>query len=123
MCLRKWVPSIPCCKALYRACRQSKLKEIGWHTLRHTFASHLAQKNISLKAIQELLGHSNIMTTMRYAHLSPSELQSAIDCLEPKNNNFGQLAVNPDKFSLKISELEQGAKINFLPIDTQKADT
>lgn len=112
-----------CFKSLRRACKQSKLRAIGWHTTRHTFASHLAQKNISLKAIQELLGHSNIMTTMRYAHLSPSELRSAIDCLEPENNNFGQPAVNPDKFSLKISEIKQGVKINFLPIDTQKADT
>ena len=113
---------IPCCKALYRACRQSKLREIGWHTLRHTFASHLAQKGISLKAIQELLGHSDIRTTMRYAHLSPSELRSAIDCLEPKDN-FGQQAGNAHDFSLNISELKRSGKIGFLPIDTQKADT
>jgi integrase len=111
-----------CFKSLRRACLRAKLRAIGWHTLRHTFASHLAQKNISLKAIQELLGHSNIMTTMRYAHLSPSELRSAVDCLEPKNN-FGQQVGNAVKFSLKIPELKRENKINFLPVDTQKADT
>ncbi|MDO8668227.1 MAG: site-specific integrase [bacterium] len=113
---------IPCCKALYRACRQSKLREIGWHTLRHTFASHLAQKGISLKAIQELLGHSNIQTTMRYAHLSPTELRSAIDCLEPKDN-FGQQMGNASQFSLNMLELKKSGKIDFLPVYTQKADT
>ncbi len=85
------------CKLLYKACRGSNLREIGWHVLRHTFASHLAQKNISIKAIQELLGHSDIKTTMRYAHLSPSELRSAVDVL-----NFGQHVVNTPDFTLKI---------------------
>jgi len=109
---------IPCCKALYRACRRSKLRGIGWHTLRHTFASHLAQKGISLKAIQELLGHSNIQTTMRYAHLSPSELRSAIDCL-----NFGQQVGNAPQFSLNLAEVKKRCEFDFLPVDTQKADT
>ncbi len=85
------------CKLLYKACRASNLREIGWHVLRHTFASHLAQKNISIKAIQELLGHSDIKTTMRYAHLNPSELRSAIDVL-----NFGQHMGNTSDFALKI---------------------
>lgn len=95
---------------------------MGWHTLRHTFASRLAQKGILLKAIQELLGHSNIQTTMRYTHLSPTELRSAIDSLEPKDN-FGQQMGNASQFSLNMSEVKRSGKINFLPIDTQKADT
>ena len=111
-----------CSTALRRACKRSNLRLIGWHTLRHTFASHLAQKNISLKAIQELLGHSNIMTTMRYAHLSPSELRSAVDCLDSKDS-FGQQVGNAGKFCLNMSELKKNSKINFLPVDTQKADT
>ena len=85
------------CKLLYKACRSSNLRKIGWHVLRHTFASHLAQKGVSLKAIQELLGHSDIKTTMRYAHLSPAELRSAIDILD-----FGQQAVNVPVFTPNI---------------------
>jgi integrase len=72
------------CKKLYQACRGAKLRKIGWHKLRHTFASHLAQNGVAIQAIKELLGHSDITTTMRYAHLSPSALRSAMNVLEPK---------------------------------------
>ena len=56
------------------------LRKIGWHTLRHTFASHLATK-VSLRTVQELLGHSTITMTMRYSHVAPSNLRAAIDLL------------------------------------------
>lgn len=68
------------------------LRPLGWHTLRHTFATQLA-KNSPLHVVQALLGHSTIATTMRYAHVAPSMLRSAIDMLNPKtavNANFGQ---------------------------------
>ncbi len=56
---------------LWRACKRADLRCIGWHILRHSFASHLVMPGAALKAIQELLGHASITTTMRYAHLSP----------------------------------------------------
>jgi integrase len=52
-----------------------------WHSLRHTFASHLVMRGASLRAVQELLGHRDIATTMRYAHLSPDHLRSTIGLL------------------------------------------
>jgi integrase len=60
--------------------------DIGWHTLRHTFASHLAVKGVPVPVVQALLGHASISTTMRYAHIAPSALRSAIDMLNPKSN-------------------------------------
>src|SRR5262249_44549841 len=48
---------------LKRALKRAGLREIGWHVLRHTFASHLAMKGVPLKVIQELLGHGSIVTT------------------------------------------------------------
>lgn len=42
------------------------------HTVRHTFASHLAIKGTPIHIIQKLLNHKDIKMTMRYAHLLPS---------------------------------------------------
>jgi integrase len=44
---------------------------IGWHTLRHTFASWLVIRGVSLRVVQDLLGHAHITQTERYAHLAP----------------------------------------------------
>jgi len=61
------------------------LKELGMkgtlHDLRHTFASHLAMEGVPIPVIKELLGHSNISTTMMYAHLSPEIHKAAVNKL------------------------------------------
>jgi integrase len=80
-------------RRLDELCKKVELRKIGWHTLRHTFASQLAMKGVPLNTIQALLGHSTITTTMRYAHLAPSTLRTAIDMLNPKttfSSSFGQ---------------------------------
>lgn len=71
-------------------------RKIGWHAMRHTFASHLAMAGVALPAIQKLLGHSSITTTMRYAHLCPSTLGNAIDVLDESRQieNARQPGVN-----------------------------
>ncbi len=67
---------------LWRACRKAGLRRIGWHVLRHTYASHLAMRGAPLKAIQELLGHATIEMTMRYAHLSPGVRRDVVRMLD-----------------------------------------
>ncbi len=52
------------------------------HKLRHTFCSHLAMRGAPAKAIQELAGHADLTTTMRYMHLSPGSTEAAIALLE-----------------------------------------
>ena len=48
------------------------------HTLRHTFASHYLMGGGDILSLQRILGHSSIAMTMRYAHLSPDHLESAL---------------------------------------------
>ena len=52
------------------------------HCLRHTCASRLAQAGVPIVTIKEFMGHKNIQVTMRYAHLSPNQLDRAREALE-----------------------------------------
>lgn len=63
-------------------CRAASLRCVGWHVLRHTFASQLVSRGAPLKSIQEMLGHSAISTTMIYAHLAPETSAAAVALLE-----------------------------------------
>ncbi len=59
-------------------------KEIGFHSLRHSFATHLLEKGTDVKYIQELLGHFIIKTTTRYLHVAKEKLvviESPLDSL------------------------------------------
>lgn len=71
-----------CRRPLYNMCRRAGVRNIGWHVLRHTFASHLAMRGAPLRAIQDLLGHASIEMTMRYAHLSPDTRRAAVELLD-----------------------------------------
>ena len=73
-----------CRHKLEKFCRKANVKKISWHGLRHSFASQLATNGVSLKTIQELLGHSDLKMVQRYAHLEPVTLKEAIRTLEPK---------------------------------------
>lgn len=82
---------------LHRAQRKAGIAELGWHDLRHTFASHLAMRGVALKAVQELLGHSSIHMTMRYAHLSPAVRRDAVLALDVPERNDSAWAANSNQ--------------------------
>ncbi|HSE84505.1 MAG TPA: tyrosine-type recombinase/integrase [Thermodesulfobacteriota bacterium] len=57
--------------------RGLEIKDLCFHSLRHTFASNLAMKGVDLTTIQELLGHKSIVMTKRYAHPTPEHKKQA----------------------------------------------
>jgi site-specific recombinase XerD len=49
------------------------------HTIRHSFATHLVDNGVDLHTVKELLGHSNLQTTMRYMHLTTTRRQGIVN--------------------------------------------
>ena len=66
-----------------RACEAVGLTDFHFHDLRHTFASWLIMRGVPLATVSNLLGHSSPTMTLRYAHLSPKHLTSAVRVLDP----------------------------------------
>jgi integrase len=76
-----------------RSRRQCGLQDVRIHDLRHTFASLLVSGGASLEMIGKLLGHSQMQTTLRYAHLMDSPLRAGVDAVasafRPKMDAWG----------------------------------
>ena len=62
--------------AFKTALARAGIKAFRFHDLRHTAASHLLMRGATLPEVKEILGHSDIKMTMRYAHLSPAHLRA-----------------------------------------------
>lgn len=76
------------------ACRRAKLLDFRFHDLRHTFASQLVMAGVPIASVSKLLGHATLTMTMRYAHLAPDHLQSAVEVLTQIKGNTS--AANQD---------------------------
>lgn len=90
--------------AFGRACQKAGIGVLYPHVLRHTFASRLAMANVDLATVKELMGHKNILMTMRYTHLSVDHKRKAVDALErqfsaksPANFHNTPLAFHPQE--------------------------
>ena len=84
------------------AFKPAGIQGANFHTLRHTFASHFVMRGGSWKALQQMLGHSNIKTTMRYAHLIQEHKKEAVKLFDgltaPKS--MSHFVTNFEKFGL-----------------------
>ncbi|MGQ7937000.1 tyrosine-type recombinase/integrase [Paraburkholderia sp. D1E] len=70
-------------KVFQAACRRAGIEDFRVHDMRHTFASWLVIGGVSLYVVKDLLGHSSVTVTERYAHLAPHVGRSAVQMLLP----------------------------------------
>lgn len=74
-----------------KAFKRCGFTDVTVHTFRHTFATRLIQNGLSVYEVKEMLGHSDIKTTMRYAHLEQRDISSkARDVINHLNKQAGK---------------------------------
>ena len=81
------------------ACETAGLLDFHFHDLRHTFASWLMMRGVPLATVSNLLGHTSPTMTLRYAHLSPKHLTSAVRVLDPHSDKSldSYLTIQPEQ--------------------------
>ncbi len=80
-------------KGFTTACRRVGIQDFHPHDLRHTCAAWLVTAGVPLPEVRDLLGHSTIQMTERYAHLAPENVRAAVGVLDGSESRFGHVGV------------------------------
>lgn len=72
------------------ACKRAGIENFRVHDLRHTCASWMVQQGVPLMEVRDVLGHSSIEMTERYAHLAPEKLRSAVGVLDRLRSGYAE---------------------------------
>jgi integrase len=105
---------------LQRALKRAGLRAIGWHVLRHSFASHLAMRGVPLRVVQELLGHASIATTMIYAHLAPHVARDAVRVLDRANPPDAPASAAPTSARTSARKARASSPAPAIPVEVAK---
>jgi integrase len=73
------------------ACRRAGIEDFRIHDLRHTCAAWLVSAGVPLTEVRDLLGHTTVKMTERYAHLAPENVRAAVTLLESDRSRFGHV--------------------------------
>ncbi len=79
------LPYVDFRKAWKKALKAANIKNFRFHDLRHTVGTRLAESNVPIPVIKNILAHSSIETTMRYIHNNSKDLKSAMEVLNSYN--------------------------------------
>ncbi len=78
------------------ACKKAGIEDFTIHDLRHTCAAHLISAGVALAEVRDLLGHSTVMMTERYAHLAPARVRDAVRVLDGLRESPSSRSVHAD---------------------------
>ena len=78
-------------RAFATACRRAGIANFRIHDLRHTCAAWLVSNRVPLAEVRDVLGHTTVKMTERYAHLAPENLRAAVSVLDRVKSRFGHV--------------------------------
>jgi len=86
------------------ACKKAGITGVTWHILRHTFASRLLALGVDIVTVQQLLGHSTLMVTMRYLHTNLDSKRAAVEKLAGYSDNLVTVRTRLVQLNSKMSQ-------------------